>query len=87
MSRDCRARTVVLLVINGSSTSSCCTAGVSVGSSTMTQNAQSTESLQGKKVPCDHEKAEKAKVNASRICQMRAFDFTSQMTLTLRPPF
>ena len=70
MSRDCHARTVVL-VKNGSSTSSCCTVGVAVGFSTITYNAQSTESLQGKKVPCDNEeKAEKAKVNACRVCQM-----------------
>ena len=31
MSRDCYARAVVMLVKNGSSTSSCCTAGVAVG--------------------------------------------------------
>ena len=37
MSRDCHARAVVLLVKNGSSTSSCCTAGVAVGFSTITR--------------------------------------------------
>ena len=36
MSRDCHARAVVLLVKNGSSTSSCCTVGVAVGFSTIT---------------------------------------------------
>ena len=34
--RDCHARAVVLLVKNGSSTSSCWTAGVAVGFSTIT---------------------------------------------------
>ena len=36
MSRDCHARAVVLLVENGSSTSSCCTVVVAVGFSTIT---------------------------------------------------
>ena len=57
MSRDCHA-------------SSCCTAGVAVGFSTITRTHRAL-SLQGKKVPCDdEEKAEKAKVNGCRVCQM-----------------
>ena len=36
MLHDCHARAVVLLVKNGSSMSSCCTAGVAVGFSTIT---------------------------------------------------
>ena len=35
MSRDCHASAVVLLVKTGSSTFSCCTAGVAVGFSTI----------------------------------------------------